>query len=168
MEKAPAAWGGPTGALRLRASDDAAGTAPVVARLHYRLPAQDWRGAAHPSTQRAPPASPPRAPPHRFIHSVYNYSYEPHGGRGLARAAPRERAPRARAAAPRARPPRRTPPRRSRPPPPCRCLLNPFLANYSLPNNIHLESSITIITRHLPTCDEFRIKLFFFEKNKSS
>ncbi|CAG9585641.1 unnamed protein product [Danaus chrysippus] len=74
--RTPAAWFRPADALRLRASEDAVGTAPGVARLHYRLPARDCRAAAHPSTQsrrpRPPPAASPRTtpPPHRFIHSI--------------------------------------------------------------------------------------------------
>lgn len=61
--RAPSALSGPGGGrtLRLRSSDEAAGTAPGVTRLHYRLPARDWRGAAHPSTQRPPAAT--RHPP---------------------------------------------------------------------------------------------------------
>lgn len=80
----------------------AAGTAPGVARLHYRLPARDWRGTAHPSTQSAAARLPPPAPSHRFIHSVHNYSYGQHDGDG--REDPRASPPRERAA--RARVPR--------------------------------------------------------------
>ncbi|KAF9802286.1 hypothetical protein SFRURICE_008968 [Spodoptera frugiperda] len=100
----PTARGGPGGALRLRASDDAAGTAPGVARLHYRLPARDWRAAAHPSTQRPPRAA--RAPqrprrrridsftPYTIIHTVSTTDAS------SAPAPPRERAARARAPPP--------------------------------------------------------------------
>lgn len=84
---------------------DAAGTAPRVTRLHYRLPARDWRGAAHPSTQRA--AAAPRALPRLCrIDSFTSYTIIHRTGTTTT-ALPRERAARGHAPARAGRTPRR-------------------------------------------------------------
>lgn len=92
--------------LRLRTREDAAGTAPGVTRLHYRLPARDWRGAAHPSTQRAAAAAPRRAPPARRprLCRIDSFTYytiiHRTGTTTTTTAPPRERAARGRAPPP--------------------------------------------------------------------
>lgn len=118
--RAPAARGGPGGGRttttseRRRGGDGSRSRSAALPTTGTRLA----RRAARRTPPRRPPAPargprpPPALPPHRFIHSVHNYSYGRHDGRAARRARHRHvsarhvLAPLPRPPAPRARPPR--------------------------------------------------------------